>query len=273
VLNVLTGNLDRPGGAMFTTPAAGRRQHPRHPRRARLPHRRHASRVAACPRRFGELPVVAWPRRSTPPARARSGRWSPSPATRCCRRPNSGASTPPSPARVHGAVDIYLNETTRHADVILPAPSALEKGHYDLALLQLALRNVANYSEPVLPLDDGQPDEWEVLARLALIAQGQGPTPTRPSSTTCWSPALVGPRGRRAGPVARPRPRRAARPRWRPTAGPSAPRPHAAHRPYGDGFGADPDGLSLDDPARQPHGVDLGPLEPRLPEVLRTPTA
>ena len=73
------------------------------------------------------------------------------------------------------SVDIYVNETTRHADVILPVPSALQKPHYDLALLQLALRNVANWSEPVLPLDDGQPDEWEVLAKLALIASGMGP--------------------------------------------------------------------------------------------------
>src|SRR5690606_7222 len=73
------------------------------------------------------------------------------------------------------AVDVYLNETTRHADVVLPAPSALQKSHYDLALLQLAIRNVANYSPPVLALDPDQPDEWEVLARLALLAQGMGP--------------------------------------------------------------------------------------------------
>ena len=72
------------------------------------------------------------------------------------------------------SVDIYVNETTRHADVILPVPRALQKPHYDLALLQLALRNVANWSEPVLPLDEGQPDEWEVLAKLALIAAGHG---------------------------------------------------------------------------------------------------
>ncbi len=72
------------------------------------------------------------------------------------------------------SVDIYLNETTRHADVILPVPSALQKPHYDLALLQLAIRNVANYSEPLLPLEEGQPDEWEVFATLALVLQGMG---------------------------------------------------------------------------------------------------
>ena len=42
--------------------------------------------------------------------------------------------------------------------------------------------------------------------------------------------------------------------------------------PYGDGFGAEPDGLTLDVLERSPHGVDLGPLAPRLPEVLRTPS-
>ena len=78
------------------------------------------------------------------------------------------------------SVDIYVNETTRHADVILPVPSALQKPHYDLALLQLALRNVANWSEPVLPLDEGQPDEWEVLAKLALDRRRhRRPTPIR----------------------------------------------------------------------------------------------
>ena len=53
------------------------------------------------------------------------------------------------------AIDCYVNETTRHADVILPAPSHLEKPHYDVALLGLAIRNVANYSSPVLELPDG----------------------------------------------------------------------------------------------------------------------
>ena len=72
------------------------------------------------------------------------------------------------------SIDIYLNETTRHADVILPPPSQLQRGHYDLLLLQFAIRNVANYSQPVLPLDDGQPDEWEIISKLTSIAQGLG---------------------------------------------------------------------------------------------------
>ena len=72
------------------------------------------------------------------------------------------------------SIDMYLNETTRHADVILPPPSQLQRPHYDVSLLQLAIRNVANYSEAVLPLDDDQPDEWEIIAKVASIAQGRG---------------------------------------------------------------------------------------------------
>src|SRR5262249_36786900 len=79
------------------------------------------------------------------------------------------------------SVDIYRNETTRHADVILPVPSPLQKPHYDLSLLQLALRNTANWSEPVLPLEEGMPEEWEVLAKLAMIVQGVPATDADPA--------------------------------------------------------------------------------------------
>jgi anaerobic selenocysteine-containing dehydrogenase len=170
------------------------------------------------------------------------------------------------------SVDIYLNETTRHADVILPVPSALQKAHYDLALLQLALRNVANYSEPVLPLDADQPDEWEVLARLALILQGVGAGADAAivddlMVTSLLQSAVADP----TGPV-----------HGRDVddlLGTLAPRTGPARLldamlrlgPYGEGFGADPDGLCLDVLLAHPHGVDLGPLTPRLPDALRTP--
>ncbi len=71
------------------------------------------------------------------------------------------------------SLDIYVNETTRHADVILPAPEPLAKSHYDLALYQLAARSVANYSPPALEHEG--PAEWEVLLRLAGVVSGQGP--------------------------------------------------------------------------------------------------
>src|SRR5918997_2468352 len=71
------------------------------------------------------------------------------------------------------ASDIYVTETTRHADVVLPGPQPLEKSHYDLALYQLAVRNVANYSPPVF--EGSSPAEWELFLRLAGVIAGQGP--------------------------------------------------------------------------------------------------
>ena len=72
------------------------------------------------------------------------------------------------------SMDIYLNETTRHADVILPGVSPLEDFHYDVAFPQLSWRNHARYSPPVLPATPGQPEEWQTLLKLAAIVQGKG---------------------------------------------------------------------------------------------------
>src|SRR5207302_11334119 len=72
------------------------------------------------------------------------------------------------------SIDCYVNETTRHADVIFPAPSPLTKSHYDLAFYQIAIRNVVNYSPPVLPPEEGVLPEWQTMCKLALIAQGMG---------------------------------------------------------------------------------------------------
>jgi anaerobic selenocysteine-containing dehydrogenase len=158
--------------------------------------------------------------------------------------------------------------------VILPVPSPLERGHYDFFLSQLALRNVARYTPPVLPLEPGMLDEWEVLARLSLVAAGAEAGADDPAVVT---DEIV--RSTAAAAVADPS---------SPVHGRDADELIASlgdrrgperildlmlrTGPYGDGFGADPGGLSLDALLAAPHGVDLGPLEPRLPEVLRTPT-
>ncbi|MGG2362566.1 hypothetical protein ACE4Z5_26970, partial [Salmonella enterica] len=70
------------------------------------------------------------------------------------------------------SLDIYLNETSRHADVILPGLSPLEDIHYDVPFPQLACRNYARFSEATLPRDPNRPAEWETLLRLAAIVEG-----------------------------------------------------------------------------------------------------
>ena len=169
------------------------------------------------------------------------------------------------------SVDIYRNETTRHAHVILPAPSPLQRGHFDLALYSFAVRNIANYSPPVLPLD-GMPDEWETLLRLTGIAAGLGPD----ADIDALDDYVVGEAvradvGRAGSPVhgrdadellgelsARRGPERILDLKLR-------------TGPFGDAFGTR-EGLTLAQLEANPHGIDLGPLVPRLPEVLRTPS-
>ena len=90
------------------------------------------------------------------------------------------------------SLDIYVNETTRHADVILPGPSPLARSHYDLALYQLAVRNVANYSPPVM---EPEPDQRAGVAVAAAAdrrsSPARAPTPTSTRSTTFVVDALI----------------------------------------------------------------------------------
>jgi len=275
VLNVCTGNLDRPGGAMFPTPAVGgsnTRGKPRVGREVRLGRR--TTRVRGMTDSMGELPAVALAEEMDTPGEGQIRAF-------VCVAGNPALSLPNGDrldAALDGldfmvSIDIYRNETSRHADVILPAPSSLQKPHYDIALLQLAIHNVANWSPAVLPLDAGQLDDWEVLARLALVAQGAGATADAAIVDDMVVGALIdaaiadehGPvHGRDAAEIL----------------AALAPRVGPARLvdlllrvgPYGDAFGANPDGLTLSALEAAPHGVDLGPLQPRLPDGLRTPT-
>jgi anaerobic selenocysteine-containing dehydrogenase len=275
VLNALTGNLDRPGGAMFPKAAAGAgntRGAPRVGRGVRI-HRRQ-SRVRGAGETLGELPVACLAEEIDTPGEGRIRALVTVAGNPVLSTPNAGRlDAALATLDLYVAVDPYVNETTRHADVILPVPTALQRGHYDIALLQLALRNVANYSPPVLPLEEDQVDEWHILARLALVAQGMGAGADPAIVDDLTVRALVGAAvADETGPIAgrevdeivallgeRTGPERLLDLMLR-------------TGPYGDGFGARPGGLTLDVLLDHPHGVDLGPLEPRLPEVLRTPT-
>ena len=273
VLNVLTGNLDRPGGAMFAKAAAGAantRGKPRFGREVKL-HRR-STRVRNLPETMGELPVVALAEEIDTPGDGQI-------RALITVAGNPVLSTPNS-ERLDAAlaslecmisVDIYLNETTRHADVIFPSPSPLQKGHYDVALLQLALHDVSNYSEPVLPLDDDQLDEWQVLARLALLLQGAGSQADPAVVDDLMIDTLVRSSiGDETSPIHGRDPEEILEVLSE-RRGPARIVDFLLRTgPYGEGFGTDPEGLSLDVLLANPHGVDLGALKPRLPDVLRT---
>ena len=268
VLNVLTGNLDRPGGAMFTTAAAGAsntRGKPRYGRAVKL-HRR-TSRVRELPETFGELPAVAMAEEMDTPGEGQIRALVTVAGNPVLSTPNSArldAAIAGLDFRV--AIDIYVNETTRHADVILPAPSPLQKGHYDLALLQLALHDTSNYSEPVLPLDADQPTEWEVLARLALVLQGAGTTADPALVDDLMITSMVqGSVADETSPI-HGRDVDEILEELGPRRGPERILDFLLRTgPYGEGFGGDPDGSSLDKLLANPHGVDHGAAEAAPP--------
>jgi anaerobic selenocysteine-containing dehydrogenase len=274
VLNVLTGNLDRPGGAMFPTPAAGSPNTTGEGGRGRgARFGRWHSRVRGLGEIFGELPVACLAEEIDTPGEGRVRALITFAGNPAVSTPNAGRlAAALDSLELMVSVDIYLNETTRHADVILPGPSPLERSHFDLALYGFAVRNVANFSPPLFERPAGMPAEWETLLRLTAVVTGQGPgadvvaiddfvarEAVRRATTTPGSPVegrdpdeLLAALAPRVGPE------RLLDLQLR--AG-----------PFGEGFGADPSGLSLATLEAAPHGIDLGPLEPRLPEVLRTP--
>ncbi|NOZ94075.1 MAG: molybdopterin-dependent oxidoreductase, partial [Acidobacteria bacterium] len=139
------------------------------------------------------------------------------------------------------AVDFYLNETTRHANLILPPVAPLERDHYDLALNLLAVRNVARYSPPVLEPPADTRHDWEILAGLLRrLDRGAPGNRLKRRLTAALGPRRLLDLALRTG-------------------------------REGAGFLPGRRGLSLRRLERSPHGVDLGPLEPCLPHRLRTP--
>ena len=272
VINVLTGNLDRPGGAMFPLGATVSAPRPPKPGRGFKTGRWH-SRVSGYPEALSEMPAAALAEEIDTPGEGQ--------IKAMITIAGNPVLSAPDGARLDRAldgigfmvsIDPYLNETTRHADVILPPPPPSQSPHFDFALNNLAVRNNVRYSPPVLPLD-GRPDEAEILSRIALILYGVG---------VDGDPSLVDEQviaTTLAKETADPNSPVAGRPVDELTAmltkGPGYERRldmMLRLGPYGDAFGARPDGLTLERLKAAPHGIDLGPLQPRLPEVLRTPS-
>lgn len=276
VINILTGNLDRPGGAMFplaaTAPARLRKTGAPKPGRG-FSTGRWRSRVSGFPEVASEFPATALAEEIDT-----AGDGQIKALITVAGNPVLSAPDGQRLAAALGgiefmvSVDPYLNETTRHADVVLPPPPPSQSAHFDFALNNVAVRNNARYSPPVLPLA-GRPSEPEILSRLALIIMGAGRDAdpaladqqviamTLGKAVTETSSSVF---GRDPDELATMLP-----------AGPGYERRldmMLRLGAYGDGFGAHPDGLTLERLKAAPHGIDLGPLQPRVPEVLRTPS-
>lgn len=269
LLNVLTGNLDRPGGAMFARAAApldfafdqGGRG---------IRFGRHRSRVSGYDEIFGELPVAALAEEILTPGEDRV-------RALVTVAGNPVLSAPDSDRLEQAlgsldfmvAIDLFVNETTRHADLILPPAGPLESDTYDVALNNLAIRNVAKWSPAVFEPEPGARSVWEIVLELSRRLMGLDALTVLQVDGIVLQQlaerALAG--SPHAGELAveeiveavgkQPGPARILDVLLR-------------LGPYGDGFGRVPGGLTRARVAEHVHGLDLGPLEPVLPGKLTT---
>ncbi len=247
VLNVLTGNLDRPGGAMFPL-AVGGQANAAPGRRRGFVHGRWRSRVRGLPEVVGELPVATLADEILTPGEGQVRALITVGGNPCVSTPHAARLSEAFDAlEFMVSLDVYLNETTRHADVILPGPLPLARDHFDLVFYQLSVRNVANWSPAVL--DTELPQEWETILRLVGVVMGQGPN----ADVAGLDDFVAAQAAQRAGldPAV--------------AAGRRGPARLVDLMLRGG-----PYDLTLADLEAAPHGIDLGPLRPRIPDVLAT---
>ncbi|WP_439101599.1 molybdopterin-dependent oxidoreductase [Congregibacter sp.] len=228
IINIATGNLDKPGSSMFTLPAVDQV-----PRTGPGGFDRHRSRVRDLPEFDRELPAAAMAEEITTSGEGQirvmfTGAGNPVLST-----PNGRALDDAlEQLEFMVSLDPYINETTRHADIILPPTSPLEHDHYDIAFHINAMRNTTRYNPPVFEPADDKLHDWEIFTALGeRVARALGEEPKE----------LVPPHemidvGLQFG-------------------------------PYGKDSAFD---LSLDKLKENPSGIDLGELQPMLPERLMT---
>ncbi|MEU0354100.1 molybdopterin-dependent oxidoreductase [Streptomyces cyaneofuscatus] len=252
VLNILTGNLDRPGGALFPLSATARAP------RAAAPGKgfalgRWASRVSGHPEAKGELPTAALAEEIETPGEGRIRALIVLAANPVLSAPDGDRLDAALAGHLDFmvSVDPYLNETSRHADVVLPPPPPSQSAHFDFAFNSFAVHNQVRYTRAPIPLEDGRMDESEIHARLILAVSGMHGAPPSAVDDLAITTAIT-----KAG----------------------APKELAGELTGRSGperrldlmLRLGPYGLTLEQLLAHPHGIDLGPLKPRLPEILRT---
>ncbi len=271
LINVLTGHLDREGGAMFAKAAAFAPNTQGKPGSGKgVTTGRRQSRVSGAPEVFGELPITVLAEEIQTPGEGQV-------KALITIASNPVLSAPGGPRIAQAleqldfmlSLDIYVNETTRHADVILPGLSPLEDLHFDVAFPQLSHRNHARFSGPVFNAAAGTPQEWQTILKLCALLEGRG---TGVDVAQLDDEAIEADVRRFAGDQT-PAMLAALQP-WR---GPERLIDLQLRiGPYGDRFVRQPGGLNLAKVKAASTvdggGVDLGALQPRIPEVLRTPS-
>ncbi|WP_404419274.1 molybdopterin-dependent oxidoreductase [Marinospirillum sp.] len=243
VLNILTGNLDSPGGMMFTTPAFNKAQS-----RPMGSFNTYQSRVRGLPEFDRYFPAATLAEEMLTPGEGQVRGF-------VCLAGNPVLSTPNGRQMDEAleqlefmvSIDFYLNETSRHADIILPPTGPLEHEQYDIVFNMLAVRNLARFSDPVFEAPEGTRSDWDLVQGLAeriMALKKPDAAPRRKMPT----PEQILDHGLKTG-------------------------------PYAEGFNEYNSGepvrreepLSVEVLKRYPHGLDLGPMRESFPSYLFTP--
>jgi len=245
VLNIVTGNLDRPGGAMFTLPAFDPLSAPQSlsPRGGFA---RWHSRVRKLPEFSGELPVVTLAEEILTEDPGQIKALVTSAGNPVLSTPN-GRELDRALAGLDFMVSIdpYINETTKHAHIILPPSTSLEREHYDIVFHLLAVRNTTKFSPALFQPNEATRHDWEILLELQTRMEHKGLFGSlrgrvkRKVIKRFFGPERILDLGLRFG-------------------------------PYGGKLNPFSKGLTLRKVKRAVHGIDLGPLRSCLPGRLRT---
>ncbi len=241
VLNILTGNLDRPGGMMFTTPAFNKILS-----RPMGSFASYSSRVRGLPEFDRQFPTAVMAEEMLTPGEGQIKGLVSIAGNPVLSSPN-GRMMDQALEQLDFmvSIDFYLNETSRHADIILPPTGPLEHEQYDLVFNLLAVRNIAKFSEPLFKQKDYARSDWDIIQSLAKRIKANK-NPDEPAQEKQeMDPEAILDFGLRTGPYAE------------------------SFTEYNSGEPIVKEhGLSLSELKKYPHGLDLGPMQPNFPAYL-----
>ncbi|PBA31287.1 molybdopterin dinucleotide-binding protein [Mycobacterium intracellulare] len=265
VVNILTGHFDTPGGAMFPRPAAWSiTTQPLPGLEGGAPEfGRWHTRVRGAKEVLGQAPVSCMAEEIATPGDGQLKALITVAGNPVLSTPGGDKLDEVLPMlEAMISVDLWLNETTRHADVILPGLSPLEQPHHDDLILLFAIHSIANYSAPVFDPGD-RPHEWEILIRLTGLCTG---TPAEDVDVAAIDDGffdyLAFTRGLDGAEIRK----------LYEHGGPERMLDLTLRTgPFGDQYGKNPGGLTLDTLKANPNGIDFGPMVPQLPDILGTP--
>lgn len=264
VVNILTGHFDTPGGAMFPRPAAWSiTTQPLPGLEGGAPEfGRWHTRVRGAKEVLDQAPVSCMAEEIATPGDGQLKALITVAGNPVLSTPGGDKLDEVLPIlEAMISVDLWLNETTRHADVILPGLSPLEQPHHDDLILLFAIHSIANYSAPVFDPGD-RPHEWEILIRLTGLCTG---TPAEDVDVAAIDDGffdyLAFTRGLDGAEIRK----------LYEHGGPERMLDLTLRTgPFGDQYGKNPGGLTLDTLKANPNGIDFGPMVPQLPDILGT---